>query len=223
LAFFESIPAEELMSDGEFKYYTRALTNLDCELAGILLNTAFTRHYPQFEWARLKRDCVGDEECSDWNTFSSSIFNEYGHCEIISNFTLADDEIRIHNLVSPKFNIRLNLGLNRKKHKNPWIDKRNWSITRLITHADGDYIPALLKVGELLRRGDVFVHSAEAEYYVLKRACFVGYEDCAGLELRLAELENTLSRERITRIEQRASINPFAPTFLTDLLIDGKL
>ncbi len=91
LAYFKSVPERELMSDEEFKYYTRALKNLDCGLANILLNTAFVRQYPQFQSARLKRQCDGDKGCIDWNIASGIIFKDYGYCKAVSAFNLGAD------------------------------------------------------------------------------------------------------------------------------------
>ncbi|MBL4596025.1 MAG: hypothetical protein JKX99_05565 [Robiginitomaculum sp.] len=221
LGLFESIPAEELMSDGEFKYYTRALENMDCELASILLNTAFTRYYPQFERARLKQNCLGDLGCLDWKIYAGSIFSEQGYCETVLGFNQADDEIRVHNLIPPKFNVKFSL--EKVEYENYHFQKRDNNIAILIGLAEGEHIPALLTVGELLRRGDVFVHSAEAEYYVLKRACFLGYEACANLESRITELQEALAPERIALLEQKINAEPIALPFLTDLLVDGKL
>ncbi len=221
LRFFESAPAEELMSKNEYKYYTRALEKLDCDLAGILLNTAFIRNYPQFEQARLKHDCLSDRGCAHWSRFSGFSFDEYGFCKRVSDFNEAEYEIRIHDMTPPKFNMRLYW--QSKRDENYWVGMRDSSIVLIYYLADADYIPALLKIGELLRRGDVLISSIEAEYFVLRRACFLGYEQCSGLEPRLAELQNMLAPDRITLLEETSTGGPLEPRRLRDLLTDGKL
>ncbi|MBL4595688.1 MAG: hypothetical protein JKX99_03815 [Robiginitomaculum sp.] len=190
-------------------------------MAGILLNTAFTRHYPQFEWARLKRDCVGAEGCWYWRVDSWTIFNEYGYCEAVSGFNLAYDQIRAHN--QPRRTFSINFNLDPVEYENHHFEKRDGHIKVLIGLAEGDYIPALLKIGELLQRGDVFVRSTEAEYYVLKRACFLGYAGCSDLKPRLIELQEALAPDRIALIEQGIRSDFFAVLSLRGLLIDGTL
>ena len=131
-----------------------------------MLNTSFTRHYAQFKWARLEPECPWDAKCSQWDIYSWSIFDEYGYCKTVLGFNQADEEIRLHKLTAPKFNV------SRAEYESYYFEKRDNNIGILIDLAERGYIPALLKIAELLRRGDVFVRSAETEYYVYRRICF---------------------------------------------------
>ncbi len=221
LRFFDSAPAEELMSKNEYKYYTRALGSLECDLADILLNTAFVRHYPQFERARLQQHCLSDDGCVHWFIFSKVLFDEYAFCSWVSELNEAEYEIRIHDMTPPKFD--LDLVFQGVKDENLWVELRDTNIALIFSLANEDYIPALLKLGELLRRGNVLISSNEAEYFVLRRACFLGYEQCADLEPRLAELQNMLAPDRITLLEKTSAAGPSEPRRLRDLLTNGKI
>ncbi|PHS27016.1 MAG: hypothetical protein COA84_05025 [Robiginitomaculum sp.] len=222
LASFKSMPAKELMSDGEFKYYTQAVENLECELASILLNRAFIRQYPQFDRTKLKRQCLGDKECFYWEASSGVIFDGYAYCKAASGFNMDEYEIRIQRLTPPKFNARFIL--DDVQYDNYWVEMRDHNIAMLIGLAKRDYILALIKIGELLQRDDVFVQSKEVEYYVLSRACFLDDEACADLVPRLAELKSALPLERATLVEQKVSADPLLdPIFLDALLMTGKL
>ncbi len=222
LAFFKGMSAQELMSDDEFKYYMRAQENLDCELASILLNTAFIRQYPQFEPARLKRQCAGDDGCFQWKLSVGIIFVEQGYCQAVSEYNEADHEIRIRELSAPIFNEDfLAEGVQYDEY---WVQIRDYQIGLLINFAQSDYIPALLKIGGMLRNDGVFMESTEAEYYVLSRVCFLKSESCAKLAKRMAELKGALSSERAALVELKASDEPsLEPIFLADILLAGKV
>ncbi|PHS24600.1 MAG: hypothetical protein COA84_08885 [Robiginitomaculum sp.] len=222
LAYFNSMPVQKFMSETEYKYYTRALNNLDCDLAGILLNTAFIRQYPQFQSSQLKRECGAEKGCLFWDISAGVVFDEYGYCRAASGFNEADNEIRIQGLTPPKFSAQITLY--GKSDENYWIKIRSNNTIMLINYANGDYVPALIKIGELLHRGDIFVPSKEAEYYVLRRACVLSAEACVDLAPRLARLKADLPPDRAVRVEQAASDDPsLKPPFLVDVLLTGKV
>jgi len=222
LAVFESMPAQDLMSETEYQYYTRALDSLECDLASIVLNTAFIRQYPQFGSVRLRRQCDIDEGCYSWKISAGIMFDELGYCHVISQLNQANTELSKLDLKPTKFNPKFMAG--DVKYENVWVRLREQNIAMLIRLAQHDYVPALLKIGELLQRGDVFIESKEVEYYVLRRACFLGYEACADLSPRLATLKDALPSERAILVEQKASTDTLPEDiYLADLLMTGKL
>lgn len=203
LSTFDYLPAKDLMSESEYKYYQMALSNLDCDVADLLLNTAFIQQYPKMQRYRLVQDCDHDKGCSDWEFNVVSMFVEYGYCEALSNFKKAEYEIRIHDWTAPK--ATMTLSIDGQKYDNYWIKQRDLMLVMMAGIAQKDFVPALLKIAELLHRGDVFVPSIEIEYYALNRACYVGYEKCDDLAPRLTELKKELSPERAESIEQQAN------------------
>ncbi|PHS28419.1 MAG: hypothetical protein COA84_01145 [Robiginitomaculum sp.] len=203
LSTFDYFPSKDLMSESEYKYFQMALDNLDCDVADLLLNTAFIRQYPKMKRHRLIRDCDHNKGCSDWEFNVVSMFIEYGYCEALSGFNKAEYEIRIHDWTPPK--ATMTLSIDGQEYDNYWIQQRDLSLITMAGIAQNDFVPALLKIADLLHHGDVFVPSIEIEYYVLNRACYVGYEKCADLAPRLAKVKSKLSPERAENIEQKAN------------------
>ncbi len=219
-ASFNSKPAQELMSDAEYKYYTRALESLECDLAGVLLNTAFIRQYPQFQRDWLEQQCITG--CLSWDVSAVVVFDEYGYCNAVSGFDQADYEVRLHGLTPLQYNNR-NI-LDNVKYEHYWLESRDQNVAMLVDLAERDYSPALIKVGEWLRRDDVFVRSTEVEYYVLSRACFLDKKACTGLAARIATLKQVLPPERSALVEQKVSANSFVDAiYLSEFLMQGNL
>ncbi len=203
LSTFDYLPAKSLMSKSEYKYYKTALDNLDCDVADLLLNTAFVRHYPKMKRYRLIRDCDDNKGCSDWEFNVVGMFIDYGFCVALSGFNEAEYEIRIHGLKAPKATMKLSI--DGQGYDEYWVQQRDLALITMAGIAQKDFVPALLKIAELLHRSDVFVPSISIEYYILSRACYVGYEKCDDLAPRLAELKSQLSPERAKIIEQTAN------------------
>lgn len=222
LSTFDYLPAKDLMSKSGYKYYQMALDNLDCDVADVLLNTAFIRQYPKMKRHRLIQDCDHNKGCSGWEFNVVGMFIEYGFCVALSGFNKAEYEIRIHGLSPPKATMKLSI--DGQEYDNYWVQNRDLKLLMMAGIAQKDFVPALLKIAELLRRGDVFVPSIEAEYYVLNRACYVGYEKCDDLAPRLAELKSELPPERAVIIEEKAnSEKTYDSPYLPHVLRTGTL
>lgn len=198
---FKSKPARELMSAPEYTAYTQALERLDYEAAGKLLSAAFIRAYPQFESARLKPNCLLDSGCRDWMTYANTTFYEYGFCGVILKLKAAAREARQEKIALPKF--ALKPFPQETEYRNRSVFRRDHALGALISQAELNYAPALIKLASLVRDGGVFKAGDEAEYYMLRRACLVGH-DCTVLAPRMAQLRTTIAPERIDLIEGKA-------------------
>ena len=73
----------------------------------------------------------------------------------------------------------------------------------LIGKAEIGFVPALLKLVALVCRGEAFKHNVETEYYLLKRACFLGH-DCATLERHLQRLAQQIAPGRAAHSARQA-------------------
>lgn len=89
-------------------------------------------------------------------------------------------------------------------YEDAWLWRRDNALATLISMAGSDYAPALQKIAELVRRGDVFNASAEVEVYLLLRMCYFG-EACEEAASRGAELRAVIPPERVAVIEKAAA------------------
>lgn len=217
---FKSKPARELMTMSEYETYRRALKALDYESAGRLLNRSFIRQYPQFRRARLVPDCLKSRDCRYWLIYANSSFLEYGICRALLGLGRAENDLRQHGIIPPKF--ALQPWPLETKYANQFVRRRDEALALLISQAALSYLPAITKLAELIRRGDVFNAGDEAEYYILKRGC-VTNGDCAVLAHRLAELREKITPERASVIEGKARARASDRPRLQRLLLSGKL
>jgi hypothetical protein len=217
---FRSKPARALMSDAEFRRYTQALQLLDCETAGAVLNTAFIRLYPQFQRARLKPRCGSDRDCRYWRHYANVNFKEFGYCIAIVKLRTAEQELRQRNVVAPKF--ALKPWRQRTEYENYWVEARDRNLAILISQAETNYTPALIRLAALVRRGDIFNADEVAEYYILRRACILGH-DCTTLAHRLAYLRRLIAPKRLIVIERKVHAKRKRKPVLHTLLRGGKL
>jgi len=199
---FESKPARELMTDQEFESYGQALAKFDCETANRVLNTAFIRQYPLFKDAKLGPHCPDAPICFYWRNYARVNINEYGYCTTIRKLRKREREIRQQGISLPKYKMRD--WPDETVYVNPLIEARDRAISLLIGPAEDGYRPALIKLADLIRRGDVFNAGQNVEYYLLKRACLVG-GGCQDLVHRLEQLRTSIGVAQSRAIDKKAA------------------
>ena len=217
---FTSKPAKELMSESEYASYETALKALDWDRAGALLNEAFIREYPQFARAKSKPNCTADESCKWWLIYANSEFIEYGFSGAELRFKAADLELTKRGAPSAKF--ALKLIPEGKSYGAPDSDeltfKRDEALGLMISLATRGHVPALERVADLVRRGDVFEASQDVEFYVLRRICEIA-GSCGSASPRLETLRATIAPDRATELEKKAKERfPSKPDLLEMLL-----
>ncbi len=214
---FESKPARELMTPKEFEDYDRALKEWDCAAANRVLNKAFVRHYPLFKDALMVSQCRRSPHCHHWRMYSQSQFREYGFCVTMTGFRKAEDEIRRQRIPQQKF--RMKAGWREETvYDNTSVEARDHNINVLISKARLSYRPALVKLAELVRRGDLFNAGEDVEYYLRKRACIVG-EHCRQPDQRMEELRTHIGAKRVAAIDKMAEAEIAARPNLHKMLL----
>ena len=138
------------MSKIEFATYSRALEAFDCAAANRVLNKAFVRHYPVFKDARLGPHCPKSINCYHWRGYARVRFMELGYCHAVTKLREAEAEIRQRKIRPVKFKSPADWN-KRAKYNNQWIKMRDLNLAILIGKSRSGFIPALLKVAELVR------------------------------------------------------------------------
>ncbi len=220
LSVFKAKPARQLMPVKDYRSYLDALARRGCRRAEGFLNRAFIRQYPQFERARLKQNCAQDRDCRYWAHYARVNFPDYGYCVAISKLNSTERELRIKNVIPPKF--KLKGWRERTLYNDRRIERRDRILAIIIGQAESDYRPALIKLAALIKRGDTFNTDKEVEYYILLRACTIG-PDCTALAQRLGELRKAIAPERISLIETKAQAKKPVRPRLRMLLFGEKL
>lgn len=220
---FRSKPARELMSKTEFASYKRALADLDCTSANQILNTAFVRAYPVFRDARLGSHCPLASYCHHWRHYSRSSFFEYGYCKTIKTLAQLESDIRLRGYPQQKFKLKPGWGkAATNSYRNHWMKRRDLNLATLIYNAQSGYRPALIKLADLIRRGDLFKAGNDVEYFVLQRACLVG-GGCRDLTHRVSELRSKIGDARATAIDNKARAKRAERPNLRQLVLGQKL
>lgn len=192
---FQSKPARELMGKSEFHRYQSALTTLECGAAGQILRTAFTRAYPEYAEVAQRKETPLDLKASSWERYASVYFKEYGFCSSWADFSRFSREMLERGLPSAKYQPQMVSNIQLKRH--PLELRRNTAISRLVSYAASDYPPALIKLAELVRNGDLFDVKSDVELYLIERACFK--RTCAeAVTARVKELRSALSSKAMT-------------------------
>ena len=198
---FESKPAQDLMPKSEYARYLAALNELKCEAAEQILNAAFVREYPQFARARKKKDTPVDFDYEAWSRYADTEFDEYSFCLSYSWLRETEERLRVRGVSIPKYT---HYGQAEQGHyDNRLIEGRDLSLRAMLDIARDDYIPALIALAELVRRGDVFDAGPDMEFYLITRACHLGH-DCAKLRGRVDELNDMLSASRRDELTKQA-------------------
>ena len=84
-----------------------------------------------------------------------------------------------------------------------WQDRDHF-VHGIILRAAKDHPPALLEIAKLVRRGTVFDLGSDFEFYLIKRACHLGYR-CEAYDKRLNELKKSISPKFALRMTSLAS------------------
>jgi hypothetical protein len=189
---FQSKPARELMNRHEFQRYQAALKILQCRSAGRQLRDAFTRAYPKFHALVHRQETPLDLKSPSWQRYATVYFKEYGLCNALARVKRFSRQIRERNIALVKYHSGLAADKNRKKR--PLISMRDSALSLVISFAASDYPPALFKLAELVRNGNLFDAGADVELYLLARACMQATEtDCNSVLPRLQQLRVELS------------------------------
>lgn len=196
--YFNSAPASELLTAIEFKTYQKLIKQLDCGPAALLLNKAFVRRYPQFSDAAAPR---GLQFVQWFVHYVSREFPDLDYCK-------DSLDLKHHEMMLAEDGTKIGKYFTGDMRKPPllYFDKwrnRDTSVGSIILRAARDHIPAILEIAKLARRGDVFELGADFEFYLIKRACHLGYP-CAQREERLKELEKLFSPEKSKLTAQMA-------------------
>ncbi|MEQ8825608.1 MAG: hypothetical protein RIC14_14665 [Filomicrobium sp.] len=213
---YESKSAQELMADDEYQGYQGALERKACSNAEEILNKAFIRTFPEYSHLKLKKCEL--EDCLNWGVFSRRFFKPYGFCVASEDFKKSEQELLRENSSPPKFsrsNVREEPNYDDRR-----VAARDLSLSIIVGQAQYDYVPALLKIVELIRRGDVFHAGAEVEYYLLQRVCVVSV-NCEAHQSRLHELEKEFGADRSNELATLARASEDIRPSLHKILVDG--
>lgn len=198
---FETKPAKELMTAAELAEYQSSLRDLECDAAALDLNKAFVRAYPQFARALKKEGVKYDRNYSAWTGYAFSRFHEFGFCVLICHLQEIEKEITALAISPPKYVFR-EFGQT-IENDHPPVRSRDLSIRSLVRLAHEGHTPALVKIAEFVRRGDLFDVGANVEFYLLTRACHLGH-DCTAIDARLNELAALLPAGRREAVANKA-------------------
>lgn len=215
---YEQITAAELMTAEEFKLYQQALDTATCAKAGAILNTAFIRSFPEFSRISLKTCTVQD--CLHWNLYSRRVFLSYGYCEALKRFKKSERKLLKTNKNPPKFSKQESR--DEQHYDDRLVAGRDLSLVLIIRKARNDHVPAILKVVELLRRGDVFDAGTEVEYYLLQRTCVVS-GNCDAHQSRLRELEKEFGTDRANELTKLSRASDKKRPNIHKLLLGGQV
>ncbi len=204
---FKTKPAKDLMTREEYRDYLDALNKLDCKQAEEQLRGAFVRSYPQFS-TTIKRAPETNAEAADvksyrWGIYAGVQFVGYGFCGSYTRFLELENQISQSKIPARKY-------IARTIDQDNYYDKsllslRDNSLAAMIVSADKGYVPALITIAQLLRRGDLFDigSETEVEFYLLQRVCYLGRE-CSLVDARVQELGTRISSTRRAEITKKA-------------------
>ena len=216
---YPSKPANEFLSGKEFRDYSLALERFDCDLASRILSVAFVRENPSFRPPASAPSCPGGSECHNWSGFIRLRFPEYGFCAAVVGLNSIEAEIRAQNIVPPKYKKAPEWWIE-TQYDNDLIESRDYKLAVLISLARNDHKPALLKLADLVRRGDVFNVGGDVEYFLRVKACS-GEDVCPGQEARLADLRQQLGGQRAADLDTKARAVPLAYNELHKIMLGG--
>ncbi len=112
------------MSQADYASYQEALSALNWEQAGRILNAAFIRTYPEFERARLTANFNESPDCRFWLMFAGIEFPEFGFTWTAARFGEADSELRKQSSPIPKFTMKL-LPADDPPYTDVWLWRRD--------------------------------------------------------------------------------------------------
>lgn len=215
---FPTKQPKEFMSGSELRRYQKTLNEGDCQTAEDLLTAAFVRAYPQFRRAKPPRHCSppGPYDCLVWENFVFVKFHGLGFCKAELDWRTQEKKLRLKRLSLPKYSMSL-LGAG-ERYEDSDIEARDRALNMIASKAELGYVPALEKIAELIRRGDIFDVGDDVEYYVLARACFHG-ANCDNWRGRLTSLKELVGNQRAKQIDALAQKNEEEQPRLNDLLL----
>ncbi|MCH9806760.1 MAG: hypothetical protein K0U74_03425 [Alphaproteobacteria bacterium] len=219
--WFESKPAEGLMSPKEYRSYREALDALNCDKAGRILSLAFVQNYPQFQRARITPNCEYEIDCINWENYAHVVFDELGYCVALKDFEQRQLKLLKSTSRPPKFARPYGMVDPDPFYEDRRVLSRDLALDIVVGKAWGGFGPALLKLAELVEKGGIFNAGEEVEYYLRLRACFLK-DKCSNRPARIGVLKQKLDRERVAMIEAFARDRPEAQPRLDKLMLDGK-
>lgn len=187
--------ARSLLGDVGYRDYTSLLQEMACEDATALLRAAFVARYREF--ADIAKP---DSELRiNWeHSFVAKKYRDLHFCNTVYDLEriFSDKSLREEKMWPYAFN--------------PEQGSRHWKATirdikirDLITLSDRQFGPAMIYMADLAALGFVFQKSPQVEYFMLQRACAIGYR-CAEMHGRIALLEDELP------LEERAAMTEIA-------------
>lgn len=201
----ELAPAAVILGLERNVVYQELLEQKKCYQAMKLLNTAFREYYPQYAEAVKPYG----RHYNEWRAFVvRENFHALAYCKDLTGFEAKERDIaRTKTAVGPFLILKLAGKPKPPEYGRLWRDRDEYLVGFLSLAFDG-YHEVLLKLAEIVRRGDIFEAGPEAEYYLLRRACHFGV-DCAAHGPRIAELEKLVPGNVQKDMAKRAAAKEF--------------
>lgn len=205
----QALPANILLSDGQFQAYQRHLSQHECGRAAGLLIRVMDRTTIQFRHLSQNLKNIFNDQI-DWGIYEQAepyIIQNYPHlyiCRLEHQLRILDQRIGADD---QKAGLQPYVFMSRGKTEMKFgtlSDARDHIFLMISVLVDQDYVPVFPLKARLLRlRLLAGKRDLHFEYFLLRRACYLG-QPCAAFKAQLKEVAALLSPRWVCMLDQDA-------------------